>query len=331
MLGVLIYIQKAEKVTYAFEENVESSTYNDEKEITEIIKKDKISNQVDNEDLKISNAEKIDLDEIIEKNTQNSGYREEITVHQEELEYITKYRNNSEIYIGKTAVAQEGQNGVQAITTKKIYDKNGKLIEEKQVSAVVVESSINKVIDIGTKKYVKPKPKVQIGKAVGGLDFNMALNKPSGFTLEQFTKALTDSKDKNKIFENNAKYFYFAEKQYNINGMFVAAVGIHESAWGTSKIALNKNNLFGYGAYDSNPYNGAYSFDDYAESIDLVSRVFVKYYLNSKGTKIYDGQSANGKYYSGNTLSSVNKRYATDKNWANGVYAHMQYLYSKLK
>ena len=264
-----------------------------------------------------------------EEVTIQNEYREEILVHQEELEYITKYRNNDSIYIGKTEVSQEGRNGVQAITTKKVYDKTGKVIKEEQVSAVVVKSSINKVIDIGTKKYVKPK--IQIGSTNGSLNFNMALNKPSGFSLEQFTKALTDSKDKNKIFEKNAKYFYYIEKQYNINGMFVAAVGIHESAWGTSKIALNKNNLFGYGAYDSNPYNGAYTFDDYAEAIDLVSRVFVKYYLNPKGVKIYDGQTANGRYYSGNTLSAVNKKYATDKNWAKGVYTHMQYLYNKIK
>ena len=305
----LIILQKNEKVIYAYEENTEKR----------------------NEIVIISNAEKINLDEIIKKNTKQIEYREEIVVHQEELEYITKYRNNDNIYIGKTEVAQEGRNGIQAITTKKVFDKSGKMIKEEQVSAVVVKASINKVIDIGTKKYVKPKPKAQIGSTNGSLNFNMALNKPSGFTLEQFTKALTDSKDKNKIFEKNAKYFYYIEKQYNINGMFVAAVGIHESAWGTSKIALNKNNLFGYGAYDSNPYNGAYTFDDYAESIDLVSRVFVKYYLNPKGEKIYDGQTANGRYYSGNTLSAVNKRYATDKNWANGVYSHMQYLYNKIK
>ena len=305
----LILLQKNEKVIYAYEDN-------EEKESEEVI---------------ISNAENINLDEIIQKNTKQNEYREEITVHQEELEYITKYRNNDSIYIGKTEVSQEGRNGIQAITTKKVYDEAGKLIKEEQVSAVVVKSSINKVIDIGTKKYVKPTPKVQIGSTDGSLDFNIALNKPSGFTLEQFTKALTDTKDKNKIFEKNAKYFYYIEKQYNINGMFVAAVGIHESAWGTSKIALNKNNLFGYGAYDSNPYNGAYTFDDYAEAIDLVSRVFVKYYLNPKGAKIYDNQTANGRYYSGNTLSAVNKRYATDKHWANGVYSHMKYLYNKIK
>ena len=306
---VLIFIQKNEKVIYAYEDNTMKN----------------------NENIVISNAEIINLDEIIKKNTKQNCYREEIIVHHEELEYITKYRNNDSIYIGKTEVSQEGRNGVQAITTKKVYDETGKLIKEEQVSAVVVKSSINKVIDIGTKKYVKPKAKVQIGSTNGKLNFNIALNKPSGFTLEQFTKALTDSKDKNKIFEKNAKYFYYIEKQYNINGMFVAAVGIHESAWGTSRIALNKNNLFGYGAYDSNPYNGAYTFDDYAEAIDLVSRVFVKYYLNPKGEQIYDGQTANGRYYSGNTLSAVNKKYATDKNWANGVYTHMQYLYNKIK
>ena len=276
--------------------------------------------------VQISTAQKVDLDEIIKENSNKIGYREEITVQEEELEYITKYQNSDEIYIGETRVSQEGRNGTQAITTKRVYDENGELIKEEQVSAVVVKSSINKIIQIGTKKYVKPETK----KTDNTLDFNIALNKPSGYSLEQFTKALTDDKDKNNVFQDNAKYFYYIEEQYNINGLFVAAVGIHESAWGTSKIARNKYNLFGYGAYDSNPYNGAYYFENYAESIDLIARVFVKYYLNPAGTSIYDGQKAKGSYYSGNTLTSVNKRYASDKNWANGVYKYMQYLYNKI-
>ena len=162
------------------------------------------------------------------------------------------------------------------------------------------------------------------------LSFDMALNEPSGLTLEQFKKVLTDSKDTNKIFQNNAEYFYYIEEQYNINGLFVAAVGIHESAWGTSKIAQTKYNLFGYGAYDSNPYNGAYEFSNYSECIDLIARVFVKYYLNPKGTSIYGGETALGTYYNGSTLTAVNQKYATDKNWANSVYSHMKYLYNKL-
>ena len=62
----------------------------------------------------------------------------------------------------------------------------------------------------------------------------------------------------------------------------------------------------------------------------MIARVLVKYYLNPKGTSIYDGQVAAGTYYNGPTLSGVNTRYATDKNWANAVYNHMKYLYNKL-
>ena len=160
--------------------------------------------------------------------------------------------------------------------------------------------------------------------------FNMSLNKPSGLSLKQFKKILTDSRDKYKIFEKNAEYFYYIEKQYNINGVFVAAIGIHESAWGTSTIAQRKTNLFGYGAYDSDPYNKAYTFKDHAAGIDLLARVLTKYYLNPAGTKIYNNERAKGTYYNGPTFSGVNKRYATDKNWANAVYHHMKYLYEKI-
>ncbi len=71
--------------------------------------------------------------------------------------------------------------------------------------------------------------------------------------------------------------------------------------------------MFGYGAYDRDSYNSAYDFEDYSEGIDLLARVFAKYYLNPKGTKIYDGNTADGSYYNGPTLTGVNVKYATDK------------------
>ena len=154
------------------------------------------------------------------------------------------------------------------------------------------------------------------------LNKNIDLSKPSGFSLEQFKKVLSNNnQDKNKVFENNAEYFYYIEQQYGINGVFVAAIGIHESAWGTSKIARDKKNLFGYGAYDMSAYSAG---------IDMIARVLVKHYLNPKGTSIYDGEKATGRFYNGKTLTAVNKRYATDKNWSSSVYKWMQYLYKKL-
>lgn len=356
------------------------------------------------EETRISNANKIDIDEVINTNTDN-GQTVQITQKEEVLEYLTEYRTNKTLPKGVSYVVQEGRQGTQNITIKSTY-KDGELLSEEQVGASVIKASYNKIIEIGGASY-SSNYKVKTGDTVyvtsdelglmetaseesrkittlkrndnlkilkitqnwyevsyqnmtgwvknecttyinskeenetkgstktkqelnSNLSFNMALNKPSGLSLEQFKKILNDSKDKNKIFTNNAEYFYYIEKQYNINGVFVAAVGIHESAWGTSKIALQKNNLFGYGAYDSNPYNGAYNFSNYSESIDLISRVFVKYYINPKGTSIYGGEKAVGTYYNGSNLSGINKKYASDSNWANAVYSHMQYLYNKL-
>ena len=362
------------------------------------------------EEIKISQAEKVNLEEIISQNT-NNGQREEYEVREEVLEYITKYRTNPNIPKGVVQVVQEGREGTQELTVKKTY-QDETLVNEEQVNQKITKASINKIVEIGggtgTSNYkvkvgdtlyvtsdrlsVMTEPdensqkvatlskndqlklkeiknswyRIESGTARGyvkaecttyinpnkpekeettndtntntksanelksTLSFNMALNQPSGLSLEQFKKVLTDSKDKNNIFANNAQYFYYIEKQYNINGIFVAAVGIHESGWGTSKISLEKKNLFGYGAYDSSPYNSAYHFSDYSESIDLLARVFVKYYLNPKGTSIYGGEVATGSYYYGATLTGVNTKYATDKNWANRVYQHMQYLYNKL-
>lgn len=363
------------------------------------------------EELKLSQAEKIDIDTYIQNNAKE-GVKEEYTVEEVELEYMTKYKNNSSLPKGVLQVTQEGREGKQQITTKKTY-QNDELINEEQISAKITKAALDKIVEIGTgsgssnyevkvgdsvyvtsdRLSVRLEPnensqkiatlakdselkvleiqsewyRIRSGSTIGyvkieatthknynqqteiknnvtntstpeksaselksTLSFDMALNKPSGLTLEQFKKVLSDSKDKNKIFEQNAEYFYYIEKQYNINGIFVAAVGIHESSWGTSKIAKEKYNLFGYGAYDSNPYNGAYTFSNYSECIDLIARVFVKYYLNPEGTSIYGGETASGKYYNGPTLTGINTRYATDKNWANGVYTHMKYLYNKL-
>ncbi len=362
-----------------------------------------VSNDI--KEIKISEANSVNIEEMIAQNVQE-GKKEEYSVEETTLEYITKYRNNSSLPKGQMQVVQEGREGKQEIITKRTY-QNEELIEEQQVASKVTKASISKIVEIGTANYVsnykvkvgdilyatsdrlavmvEPNEqsqkiatltkgnqlkllkiqnewyKISSGSTIGyvkaesttyidknkkeetnvttaknktqltsGLSFGMALNKPSGLTLEQFKKILTDKKDTNKIFTNNAEYFYYIEKQYNINGVFVAAVGIHESAWGTSKIAKDKNNLFGYGAYDSNPYHGAYSFSAFSESIDLIARVFVKYYINPKGTSIYGGEKAVGTYYNGPTLSGINTRYASDKNWANAVYNHMEYLYNKL-
>lgn len=163
------------------------------------------------------------------------------------------------------------------------------------------------------------------------VNIDMELNKPSGLTLNDYKKIFTGlTNDKNKIFQDNYAVFYNMEKKYNINGIFLASMAIHESAWGTSQIASDKKNLFGYGSYDSTPYESSYEFSDYSEGIETVAKSLVKYYLNPSGTKIYNGETAAGWYYNGPTLSGVNTRYASDTEWHTKVYSYMELLYNRL-
>lgn len=173
--------------------------------------------------------------------------------------------------------------------------------------------------------------KCRIQKLLLKLDINMPLNQSSGLTLADYKKILSNlPNDKNNIFEDNYEVFYNVDKKYNINGVFLASLAIHESAWGTSQIAEDKKNLFGYGSYDATPYESSYEFDDYKDGIELVAKVMVKYYLNPVGTKIYDGEKAVSTYYNGSTISDVNIRYASDENWHQKVYNYMSMLYNRL-
>ena len=75
LILILIYISsKSEKKAYAYDDNIE--------ELAEI--------KYDQNAVIISNAKQVDLDKIIQNNSKETGYREEITVEEVELEYITK-------------------------------------------------------------------------------------------------------------------------------------------------------------------------------------------------------------------------------------------------
>ena len=184
-----------------------------------------------------------------------------------------------------------------------------------------------------TSAYTTPNivEKNRIQRILLKVNINMELNKPSGLTLNDYKKIFTGlSSDKNNIFQDNYQVFYNMEKKYNLNGIFLASMAIHESAWGTSQIAQDKKNLFGYGAYDDTPYDSSYEFSTYSEGIETVAKSLVKYYLNPAGTKIYDGETAAGWYYNGPTLEGVNTRYASDKDWHTKVFSYMDMLYNRL-
>ena len=185
-----------------------------------------------------------------------------------------------------------------------------------------------------TSSYTTPNiiEKNRIQRILIKVNIDMELNRTSGLTLNDYKKIFTGiPNDTNKIFENNYTAFYNAEKKYNINGIFLASIAIHESGWGTSQIASEKKNLFGYGSYDATPYESSFEFNDYSEGIETVAKSLVKYYLNPSGTKIYDNETAAAWYYNGPTLKGVNTRYASDEEWHLKVFKYMEILYNRLQ
>lgn len=112
------------------------------------------------ENTKISGAKEIDIEEIINKN-QKDGQKEEYLVEEATLEYITKYKNNNSLPKGRLQVVQEGREGKQEITKKRIY-QNGELVAEEQVSCKITKASVNKIVEVGTANYTS-NYKVKVG------------------------------------------------------------------------------------------------------------------------------------------------------------------------
>jgi beta-N-acetylglucosaminidase len=97
-----------------------------------------------------------------------------------------------------------------------------------------------------------------------------------------------------------------------VNPVYLLAHIIHETGWGRSKIFLEKNNLFGFGACDKNPLALAVSFGSVKECLERVVRYIAREYLNE-----------GGKFYAGPNLMGLNRHYAADKSWCFKIMALM--------
>lgn len=131
-----------------------------------------------------------------------------------------------------------------------------------------------------------------------------------GYTGAQLEKALQGTG-----LQGLGVWFSYYAYLNNISALYLTAHAIHESGWGNSYIARKKNNLFGFGAYDSSPYWSANYFVSKVACIQYVSGFIAKNYLTEGGA-----------YYEGTTLADMNIHYATDKRWASKIANIMNYL-----
>ena len=103
--------------------------------------------------------------------------------------------------------------------------------------------------------------------------------------------------------------FMRAERQEGINARYFVAHAMLESGWGTSAIARYKRNLFGYNAYDRDPWKYARRFSSHARGVATVAKILRESYLTPGGLR----------WYGFTTLRGINRYYASDIHWADKV------------
>ncbi|NLC05708.1 MAG: SH3 domain-containing protein [Erysipelothrix sp.] len=137
-------------------------------------------------------------------------------------------------------------------------------------------------------------------------------------TAEQLNKFLVDrgynSTAKSAMF-NSGKHFINSQNTYFMNGLIVYAMAIHESAYGTSGYALNRNNLFGWNAIDSDPGQASYF-----ESVEQAIREHMSVNLNGY-LRLTDWRFAGTSV--GQKEGGFNKQYASDPYWGLKISNYM--------
>lgn len=90
----------------------------------------------------------------------------------------------------------------------------------------------------------------------GGGRMELSLTAPSGFQPWHYERVF-----KGTGLAGLGQALCAAEKETGVNGVVLAAICAHESGWGTSRLAREKNNLAGLGAYDGCEYTAAMTFE----------------------------------------------------------------------
>ena len=134
----------------------------------------------------------------------------------------------------------------------------------------------------------------------------------TGAELDEAFYAIAGTARTSKM-EDEGDTFIEAQEEYGINALLLYAMAAHESAWGTSSFAINRNNLFGWNAIDSDP-NQASSFPSIAQAVNEHAGYNLRRY-----TDIYSSMFFGS--HVGNKGSGFNVKYASDPYWGMSIAA----------
>lgn len=164
-----------------------------------------------------------------------------------------------------------------------------------------------------------PTPTPTPAPATGPFSVNTNLTQPSGIDLNQIQEFLQGTP-----LEADSAYFLSAQSTHHVSAIYLVSDAVLETGFGTSQLYLVKHNLFGFQAYDANPFGDGAAFPSDQTCISFVSWYVSVYYLTPPGSQVpnYPGQAgtvATGKFYNGPTPEGMNVDYASDPQWASKI------------
>ena len=147
---------------------------------------------------------------------------------------------------------------------------------------------------------------------------------------EQISSIISKHFSKSTIISpSDAKGIYEAQQKSGMSALAILGIGALESGYGTSNIAKQKNNLWGWNATNTNPSGNATTFSPVSQGALEFANSFMKTYYNGYGAKsIYSagtGENPSGKGYAYFDNGTINPQ------WATSVGSIMGTLYNTAK
>lgn len=156
------------------------------------------------------------------------------------------------------------------------------------------------------------------------LDVSSELPKLS---VDQISTIISTHFNKSPVISpSDAEGIYNAQNSTGMSALAILSIGALESGYGTSSIAKKKNNLWGWGAVNSNPSGAAKSFAPVSEGATTFAEKYMSTYYNKYGAKsIYDAGTGNNPSGMGYAYTDGG---AIDSSWATKVGSIMKNFYS---
>ena len=178
---------------------------------------------------------------------------------------------------------------------KEKYGFNVSQVVEAHDEETQTESQEQVVVETTAKNYV--------------VTVDMDLRTPSNATAEDIEKMLAGTK-----LAGLGQAFVDAEKTYGVNALYMMGLAAEESGYGTSNYAVKRNNLYGWGAVDSNPDLAKHFETKYSATLFVASKLKQNYLTEG------------GAYHEGYSARSVDVHYCTDKQHADKIVSCINYL-----